>query len=120
MKPWARMREHGPCMIFDWHATEAEAQQAIEDAAKRDGEQVRKFMVVGFFPHRAATETIGDKLKRYIALKTELQEIEIACPTCGAEADVFDSPACECCGATCCDECVKRDAEGVPLCQGCR
>lgn len=49
-KMWARMRKHGPCMIFDWHATEDEARAAIDKAAERDGDAVRRFMTVAFFP----------------------------------------------------------------------
>lgn len=47
-KPWARMRKHGPCMIFDWHLTEAEARAAI----------TAKFQTVAYFPH----EAIGGEL----------------------------------------------------------
>ncbi len=50
MKPWARLRKHGPCMIFDWHATENDARVAIDMAAEKDGEQVRKFQTIAYFP----------------------------------------------------------------------
>lgn len=51
-KPWARMREHGPCMIFDWHQSQEDAEQAINNSAERLTEQVRKFQIVAYFPHR--------------------------------------------------------------------
>src|SRR5258706_13436613 len=49
-KPWARMRIHGPCMIFDFHETEQLARDAIDKSAKRHGEHVRKYQTVAFFP----------------------------------------------------------------------
>lgn len=49
IKPWARMREHGPCMIFDWHAAEQEASDAITEAKARGALAP---MVVAYFPHR--------------------------------------------------------------------
>lgn len=39
-KRWARMRKHGPCMIFDWHETEEEARAAI----------TAHFQTVAYFP----------------------------------------------------------------------
>lgn len=41
-KPWAHMREHGPCMIFGWYATREEAEAMITAA----------FHAVAYFPHR--------------------------------------------------------------------
>lgn len=32
-KPWARMREHDPCMIYDWHESQDAAQAAIDECA---------------------------------------------------------------------------------------
>lgn len=43
-KPWARIREHGPCAIFDWYATEQEARAAI----------TASFQTVAYFPDRDA------------------------------------------------------------------
>ena len=54
MKPWAHMREHGPCMIFGWYATRNEAESAIDVAAEQHGEQVRGFHTIAYFPRRAA------------------------------------------------------------------
>lgn len=39
-KPWARLRKHGPCMIFDYYATEKEARQAI----------TASFHTIAYFP----------------------------------------------------------------------
>jgi hypothetical protein len=55
-KPWARMREHGPCMIFDWHETREAAEAAIEKAVEYHGEHIRKFHTIAFFPRRANAE----------------------------------------------------------------
>lgn len=44
-RPWARMREHGPCMIFDWHATQEEAREAIN----------APFQTVAYFPGKWRT-----------------------------------------------------------------
>jgi len=41
-KPWARMRLHGPCLIYDWHATEEEARDLI----------TASFQTVAYFPDR--------------------------------------------------------------------
>lgn len=49
-KPWARMRKHGPCMIFDWHETREVATEAIRKSAEKEGPQVYKFQVVAYFP----------------------------------------------------------------------
>lgn len=64
---WARLRKHGPCMIFDWHHSEVLAREAIDLSAKKEGEQVRKFQTVAFFPDgadslagKAAHQTHGD------------------------------------------------------------
>lgn len=49
-KPWARIRKHGPCIIFDWHETEELARKAIEESVKKNGEKVRKLQTVSYFP----------------------------------------------------------------------
>lgn len=49
-KLWARLRKHGPCMIFDWHQTEELARVAIDESANQNGEQVRKFQTIAYFP----------------------------------------------------------------------
>lgn len=50
-KPWARLRKHGPAMIFDWHETESEAREAIEISALKYPEGgVKKFQTVAYFP----------------------------------------------------------------------
>lgn len=51
-KPWARMRVHGPCAIFDWHASREQAEAAIQQSAEKNGEQVLKFQVTAYFPHK--------------------------------------------------------------------
>lgn len=56
-KPWARMRTHGPCMIFDWYASEKEARDAIDRCATKEGEQVRSIQTVAFFPESLAKGT---------------------------------------------------------------
>ena len=48
-KPWARMRIHGPCMIFSWHDTEGEARTAIE-ASRAKGNFAPQ--AVSYFPDR--------------------------------------------------------------------
>lgn len=50
--PWARMRLHGPCMVFDWHSTEEAARLAIAECASKLGNQVYKFQTVAYFPSR--------------------------------------------------------------------
>jgi hypothetical protein len=49
-KSWARLRKHGPATIFDWHATEEEAREAIEQSAEKNGDQIYKFQTVAYFP----------------------------------------------------------------------
>jgi hypothetical protein len=57
-KPWARMRRHGPCLIFDYHATEAEAREAIAASAVRNGEQVQNIQTVAYFPDLDSNKSI--------------------------------------------------------------
>jgi len=62
VKQWARLRMHGPMMVFDWHKTEFEARDAIVKCAEKLGEQVYRFQTVGFFPdHIDMEETLGLK-----------------------------------------------------------
>lgn len=51
-KPWGRMREHGPSLIFEWYETREQAERGIDDAEKMYGGAVRKVQVVAYFPHR--------------------------------------------------------------------
>ena len=37
-------------MLFDWHATEAEAREAIKACADKLGDQVYKIQTVAYFP----------------------------------------------------------------------
>lgn len=54
VKHWARLRKHGPCLIFDWHDTEAQARQTIHQSyIKHEGDkqnQVLHMQTVAFFP----------------------------------------------------------------------
>ena len=47
-RPWARIRLHGPCMIFDWHETEGLAREAIEASVARGG--LARIQTVAYFP----------------------------------------------------------------------
>jgi hypothetical protein len=50
-KLWARLRKHGPAMIFDWHETEQGARDAIEASALKYPEGgVKRFQTVAYFP----------------------------------------------------------------------
>jgi len=51
-KPWARMREHGPSLIFEWYETREQAEAGIEEAFEKYGDAVKKVQVVAYFPHR--------------------------------------------------------------------
>lgn len=55
-KPWARMREHGPCMIFEWYETREQAEAGILEAFVMYGGAVKKVQVVAYFPHRDKQE----------------------------------------------------------------
>lgn len=47
---WATLRMHGPMIVFGWYESEAEARAALEQAAEKLGEKIRRWWTVGFFP----------------------------------------------------------------------
>ncbi len=53
-KPWARLRKHGPAMIFGWYATEAEARAGCTQA----------FHHVAYFPDEDALPDQAGRGKR--------------------------------------------------------
>jgi hypothetical protein len=57
---WARLRIHGPCHIFDWHASESDARDRIDLDATKLGDQVYKFQTVAYFPDRAPVQMVVD------------------------------------------------------------
>lgn len=54
MKPWARLRKHGPCLIWDWHETEAAARAAIDESVAKGG--LRSIQTVAYFPDEATVD----------------------------------------------------------------
>lgn len=57
--PWARLRIHGPCMIFDWHKTEGDARAAIDQSVTKYGDEV--FQAVAYFPDMCDVQMILDE-----------------------------------------------------------